>query len=190
MAVPIYKGIDYTDLKSVQIEDIDTMEGTDFEQYLNLLLIELGYPDAYKTGNSRDFGADIVFTDSTGIRNIIQAKRYHPELPVSLDAVQQVYTARNYYQAKKAIVITSATFTDSCETLAGVNGVLLLDRNDLIEIIHSFQQSGYQRATLILEREPRVIYRYWDDPHYVRNINKDKKLAKVAAELIGSKAAN
>lgn len=87
-------------------------------------------------------------------------------------------------------MITSATFTDSCETLAGVNGVLLLDRNDLIEIIHSFQQSDYQRAKLILEREPRVIYRYWDDPQYVRNINKDKKLAKVAAELIGSKAAN
>ncbi|WP_341538282.1 restriction endonuclease [Paenibacillus pinisoli] len=51
-------------------------DGSEFEMYLYRLFIELGYSNVYKTVGSRDFGADIVFTDREGIRKVVQAKRY------------------------------------------------------------------------------------------------------------------
>lgn len=143
-------------------------DGIDFEIYLQRLLIELGYHDAYKTVNSRDFGADVVFTDSSGDRAIIQAKRYDTNYQIGLDAVQQVYTAKNFYRAKKTLVITSTTYTDSSETLAGVNGVLLLDRSDLIEIITNYQEGRVEKAKSIIEREPRVIYAHFEEDAYTQ----------------------
>lgn len=64
-------------LRVITMADIDKMEdGSGFEMYLYRLLIELGYSGVYKTIGSRDFGADVVFTDRKGVRNVIQAKRY------------------------------------------------------------------------------------------------------------------
>nr|WP_258013817.1 restriction endonuclease [Paenibacillus polymyxa] len=39
-------------------------DGKDFEFYLRKLFNCLGYSDAYKIQGSRDFGADLVFTDT------------------------------------------------------------------------------------------------------------------------------
>ena len=65
------------DLKAIDITHIDKMlDGSEFELYLYRLFLELGYTGVYKTTNSRDFGADVVFTDRDGIRNVVQAKRY------------------------------------------------------------------------------------------------------------------
>ena len=165
----------FDDISKIGIEDIDKMQdGIDFERYLQRLLVELGYHDAYKTVNSRDFGADVVFTDSRGDRAIIQAKRYDTEYQIGLDAVQQVYTAKNYYRAKKTLVLTSTTYTDSSETLAGVNGVLLLDRSDLIEIIANFKEGRVERAKSIIEREPRLIYAHFEEDASTQ-IKKDKE---------------
>ncbi|WP_289140853.1 restriction endonuclease [uncultured Brevibacillus sp.] len=166
------------DLKSITIENIDLMEdGSEFEEYLLRLFLALGYNDAYKTVGSHDFGADLVFSDSNGIRNVIQAKRYNSDSSIGIDAVQQIYAARNYYQAKKAVVIGTTKYTDSSDTLAGVNGVLLLDRNDLIEIITAFKYGNYEEARIIIEREPRVIYEFWDNKDRTFEIKKDKKMS-------------
>lgn len=168
------------DLRSITIEDIDKMlDGSEFESYLHKLLIELGYSDAYKTVGSRDFGADLVFTNESGTRSIIQAKRYSTDSSVGISAVQEVYTARNFYQAKKAIVISTTNYTDSCETLAGVNGVLLLDRSDLIDIITAYQLNDINKARNIIEREPRIIYEFWDNSNYTIEIKKEKRTNKM-----------
>ena len=162
------------DVKNITIEEIDRMlDGSEFEMYLYQLLLELGYSGVYKTVGSHDYGADLVFSDRSGVRTIIQAKRYSVDYQVGIDAVQEVYTARNFYQAKKAIVITTTKYTDSCETLAGVNGVLLLDRKDLIQILATFKQDDYDRVKDIMEREPRIIYEFWENPE--RELRKDVK---------------
>lgn len=169
---------DTYDLQTISIADIDQMEdGTEFEEYLLRLLRALGYSDAYKTVGSHDFGADLVFTDSNGNRNIIQAKRYKIELSIGIDAVQQIYTARNYYQAKKATVIGTTKYTDSSDTLAGVNGVLLLDRKDLIDIITAYKIGDLIKARNIIEKEPRIIYEFWDNKDKTTEIKKDKKIS-------------
>lgn len=178
---------DEYDLKSIGINDIDKMaDGTEFEMYLYRLFLELGYTGVYKTTNSRDFGADVVFTDREGIRNVVQAKRYSIDNPVGISAVQEVFSCMRYYKAKKAIVIASTKFTEPCETLAGINHVKLLDRTDLINIIEDFRKDDFQAVKDRIEAEPRMILESWSEAgnSVLHEIRKDYKAEKHVKKVI------
>ncbi|MGD8191857.1 restriction endonuclease [Brevibacillus ginsengisoli] len=167
---------------AIDIHDIDKMvDGSEFEMYLYRLFDALGYKEVYKTVGSRDFGADLVFTDRSGARNVVQAKRYSIDNPVGLGGVQEVYSSMRFYKAKKSIVIATTTYTDSCEKLAGYNGVKLLDRSDLISIIEEFKQGNAEKAKDIIEAEPRVILDSWSQ---YMNTNTDIKKDKKAEKLL------
>lgn len=173
----VYKGFarpeDELDLSKITIEDIDQMrDGSEFEMYLYRLLLELGYSNVYKTVGSRDFGADVVFTDREGVRTVIQAKRYGVDYPVGISAVQEVFASMRYYKAKKAMVIASTKYTESCETLAGVNYVKLIDRDELIRMIALFKLGNYEAVQDKLESEPRKIYESW------RELGQDQPVIK------------
>ena len=143
------------DPAKIKIEHIDQMEdGSQFEQYIQHLLEEVGFRDVYRTTQTRDFGADIVFLDHFSNYTVIQVKRYAVHCRVGLSAVQEVYAAMNYYGAVKSIVLTSSYYTDACKILASVNGVRLLDREHLIRIIQLFK-SGHSREIIqMLEQQP------------------------------------
>ncbi|NGM84783.1 restriction endonuclease [Paenibacillus sp. 7124] len=176
------------DLKSITIADIDKMlDGSEFEMYLYRLFIELGYSGVYKTVGSRDFGADVVFTDRDGIRNVVQAKRYSEGNSVGISAVQEVFSCMRYYQAKKAIVIATAKFTEPCETLAGINYVKLLDRADLINIIEAFKKDNVRAAQDLIESEPRMILESWSEASkpVLREVRKDYKAEKYVKRVMG-----
>ncbi|MBT2292125.1 restriction endonuclease [Paenibacillus albidus] len=145
----------------ITIHDIDQMEGADFERYLHRFFVELGYEEVYKTQESKDFGADLVFTDREGFRNVLQAKRYQPGSRIGLSAVQEIYSSMRYYEADRSIVLASAGYTASCETLAGVNGVRLLDRDDLLALIEDFQSGEHEAAMDRIESEPELIESPW-----------------------------
>lgn len=173
------------DLKNIDINDIDKMsDGSEFEMYLYRLLLELGYSDVYKTVGSRDFGADVIFTDREGVRNVVQAKRYGIDNPVGLSAVQEVFTSMRYYKAKKSIVVATTKYTDSCETLAGINRVTLLDRDDLIKVIDAFKQDDNIQAQEIIESEPRIILESWSEVNNILPvIKKDHKAEKFVKSI-------
>ncbi|MGG4141751.1 restriction endonuclease [Paenibacillus algorifonticola] len=176
------------DLRTIGITEIDRMhDGSEFEMYLYRLFLELGYSCVYKTTNSRDFGADIVFTDRDGIRNVIQAKRYSEDNPVGISAVQEVFSCMRYYKAKKAIVIASAKFTEPCETLAGINYVKLLDRSDLISMIDDFKRNDIQGVRDRIEAEPRMILESWSEANsgVLHEIRKDYKAEKYVKRVMG-----
>lgn len=176
------------DLKSIGIAEIDRMlDGSEFEIYLYRLFIELGYSGVYKTTNSRDFGADLVFTDRDGIRNVVQAKRYSEDNPVGISAVQEVFSCMRYYKAKKSIVIASAKFTEPCETLAGINHVKLLDRSDLITMIEDFKRNDIQGIRDRIEAEPRMILESWSEANsgVLHEIRKDYKAERHVKRVMG-----
>ncbi|MGW9531189.1 restriction endonuclease [Paenibacillus terrae] len=179
-----YKVTQDIDPYKIGINEIDRMEdGKDFEMYLFRLFLCLGYGDAYKTQDTRDYGADLVFTDREGYRNVIQAKRYAISNPVGLSAVQEVYSCMRFYRAKKSIVITSSKYTPSCEKLASFNGVKLLDRNDLIKMIELFKEQQHSKVKDIIEAEPYLSLDSWDD---YRNKDKIVKKDRKAEKLVAS----
>ncbi|MFU1794647.1 restriction endonuclease [Paenibacillus azoreducens] len=138
--------------RKITLKDIDLMaDGSEFELYLFRLFYELGYDEVYQTTGSRDFGADLVFKGRDGRRNVLQAKRYGQSNPVGLGAVQEVYASMRYYEAERAVVLTSGRYTEGARILAAVNGVKLLDREDLEDIIHLFKSKHYDEAMAIIE---------------------------------------
>ncbi|PWW33977.1 MULTISPECIES: restriction endonuclease [Paenibacillus] len=148
--------------RKITIKDIDKMQdGSEFELYLYHLFQQLGYAEVHKTTSSRDFGADLVFVDRAGRRNVIQAKRYGANHPVGLSAVQEIYTSMRYYEADRSIVLTSARYTEACRTLAAVNGVKLLDREDLVDLIMLFKSRRMEEALELIEEDDQEPVETW-----------------------------
>jgi restriction system protein len=118
-------------LKRSGIHEIDRMDGIQFEKYLGLLFRSQGY-NAVVTQASGDFGADLVL-EKGGQKIVVQAKRYSKN--VGIDAVQQVVASMAHYKAAVAWVVTNRDYTDAAYQLASSNGVRLVNREQLIEMI-------------------------------------------------------
>lgn len=121
-----YKGIFRKGVLSVG--ELDTMDGIAFEELACEILVANGFDIAENTPASGDYGVDIL-AQKEGMSYAIQCKRYLE--PVGLDAVQQVYAGRAYYECHVAVVLTNQTFTASARHLADKLGVVLWDRETL-----------------------------------------------------------
>ncbi|WP_017729324.1 restriction endonuclease [Halalkalibacterium ligniniphilum] len=147
------------DLMKISLRDIDRMTGHEFEDYLFVLFAGLGYDHTYQTKKSRDFGADLIFEDSHGFKTVVQAKCLSDSL--GLKAVQEVYTAKVYYGADKALVLTSTDdISEPCLKLASATDVKIIARVQLEEIIKQFKKGNHEQAQDIIE-EPfeKIAYK-------------------------------
>lgn len=124
-------------LAQAGMKDIDQMDGLQFESYLKVLLEKLGYKSKVTNG-SHDFGADLIMKNNNK-KIVIQAKRYGYKNHISLNAIQEVFTAQTYYKANESIVITNSMFTKSAKKLAEACNVKLYDRYELAELINKIQ---------------------------------------------------
>lgn len=110
------------------LSKIDKMSGEEFERYLKLRFQKLGYKVEI-TPASGDYGADLFcFNKKETI--VVQAKRYDGN--VGTAAVQEVVGAKDYYEADLCAVITNSYFTVNALNLAEANGVVLIDRDELL----------------------------------------------------------
>ncbi|WP_082926850.1 restriction endonuclease [Paenibacillus tuaregi] len=132
IAIMIYVNVKRTErLKRSGIAEIDKMEGVQFEHYLGHLFRSQGYK-AKVTSASGDYGADLVLSKD-GKRIVVQAKRYSKN--VGLKAVQEVQSAIAHYRASAGWVVTNRDYTDQAYKLAKSNGVRLIGRDELIEML-------------------------------------------------------
>lgn len=116
-------------LRKSGIYDIDKMSGRKFEEYLKVLLKDMGY-SVQLTPASGDYGADLVLT-TKGTKIIVQAKRYKNK--VGIKAVQEIAAAKKYYNSDDCWVITNRYFTEPAKKLARTNNVRLVDRDQLVK---------------------------------------------------------
>ncbi|QHA38770.1 restriction endonuclease (plasmid) [Rossellomorea marisflavi] len=132
IAIPLIQDIRREQrLKESGIREIDQMSGRNFEEYLKVLLKNLGYR-VKLTPSSGDYGADLVLTLSDQ-RIIVQAKRYKKN--VGIKAVQEIASAKSHYSADECWVVTNSFFTEPAKKLASSNQVRLVDRDLLIDWI-------------------------------------------------------
>lgn len=111
------------------LQELDDISGTDFEALTCDILASNGFDIAESTQASVDFGVDVL-ARKDGISYAIQCKRYTS--PVGIEAVQQIYAGRTYYECHVAMVLTNQYFTSSARKLADKLGVVLWDR-DMLE---------------------------------------------------------
>lgn len=117
--------------ESITIEDIDFLAGYDFERLLKKVYEKMGY-NVIHTPLAGDQGADLII-EKFGEKIVIQAKRESSK--ISNKAVQEAAAAKKYYNAQKGMVITNNYFTKSAEDLAKANGIILINRDALKNLI-------------------------------------------------------
>ena len=123
----------YFSVQNYTIEDIDELDGIDFELFLQKLFTKLGYT-AEITQSTGDQGADLILS-KLGRKIAVQAKRYNTKLDNT--PIQEVLGAKAYYGCNETMVVTNSYFTKKAIELAHVNQVQLIDRDDLIELLES-----------------------------------------------------
>lgn len=109
----------------------EKMSGYDYEIYCEKILKTNGWR-ARKTKDSGDQGADII-AEKNDLRVVIQCKKY--SYNVGNKAVQEVFSAKEFYDGNKAIVISSrGGYTKSAKELGKKLNVSLLHHEDLINL--------------------------------------------------------
>ena len=119
-------------LHSISFDKIDSLDGFEFEELLYTLFVALGVK-IIKTPKTRDYGADLVL-EHKGKKAVIQSKLYYNH-SVGNSAVQEIATAKKFYMADEAVVITNSKFSKPAIALADSVGVKLMDREDLLKIL-------------------------------------------------------
>ena len=105
--------------------DVSKMTGIEYEQYCAERLKQRGFIDVKITPASNDYGADIIARNRDGCW-VFQCKRYSGKVPIK--AVQEIVSAKVYYNAAKAAIITNSELTSNALKLARVNGVVIMDK--------------------------------------------------------------
>ena len=106
-------------------DELDLMEGRDFEYFCAELLRKRGFLEVEVTKGSGDYGIDIL-AEKDGVTYAIQCKRYGG--PVGVKAVQEAYAGRDYYDRMVGAVLTNQYFTTPAVDAAKKLKILLWDR--------------------------------------------------------------
>ena len=130
------------------VEDVDGVKGTIFERLVAELYGATEEFHAEQTPVSHDNGADVVVLEEphrkTGL--LIQCKhREDPRKPVGKEAVQEISAAVRFYEGQypdvrftPVALTNAAAFTDGAVQLAAVNGVRLMMRSDLDQLLRKY----------------------------------------------------
>ena len=138
------------------IEQLDTMEGPEFEYAVADLLVHNGWRDVEVTQGSGDYVIDILARRKS-TRYAIQCKRYNST--VGVKAVQEAASGMEYYHYDAAAVITNSAFTQQAKKLADTTGVRLWDRKYLEDLIDNYDEEYDMLepdAALAMVREKRA----------------------------------
>ncbi|VVB60528.1 Restriction endonuclease [uncultured archaeon] len=113
------------------------MTGSQFEAFLQWFFEQQGY-ETTRMKKSHDKGGDLLIR-KLGETLIIQAKRRTQN--IGIPAIQEVYAASGYYQATRALVITTSRFTQPALDLASKLGVECWDWERLLTEVRNHNVS-------------------------------------------------
>jgi restriction system protein len=112
-------------------QEVDNMDGFDFEYYCADILGANGFTEIEVTKSSGDYGIDIL-AQKDGVTYAIQCKRYNDS--VGVKAVQEAYAGRDYYDRMVGAVMTNQYFTQPAVEAAQKLKILLWDRDYIAAI--------------------------------------------------------
>ena len=115
-------------IRSEAMEEVDNMDGMEFEEWCADLLINNGFVNVKGTPASGDQGVDIL-AQKDDIKYAFQCKCYTSDLGNT--PVQEVFAGKCMYDCHVGVVMTNRHFTSGAKALAEKTGVLLWDRDKL-----------------------------------------------------------
>ncbi|WP_163559646.1 restriction endonuclease [Halomonas sp. NO4] len=116
---------------------LDVMSGIEFEHYLAERINNETTMHAEVTKGSGDQGADLIIRGK-GLSAVIQSKHYSSK--VGNKAIQEAFSARQYYGTGLAIVVANAGYTRSAWQLAEKTGVLAMTEDSILDFIKTLSK--------------------------------------------------
>jgi Holliday junction resolvase-like predicted endonuclease len=112
-----------------RFEQIDAMEGREFEAQVAGLLELLGYEDVAQT-SYYDKGADIL-ASKDGLRVAVQVKRWSH--PIDQKSVMQLVNGVKQYECDRGLLVTNSYLTEPAVRTANTWQIEVWDRETLAE---------------------------------------------------------
>lgn len=125
-----YKAGAPVELTSIPYDSVVT--GRDYEVYVAGILKDGGW-ETQLTPQSGDHGADIIAT-LDGKRVAVQCKFFSASA-VGNSSVQEVYSAKDFYECHAAVVVSNADYTRAARKIAASLNVALLHHDMLIQAL-------------------------------------------------------
>lgn len=133
------------------LENFDNFEGLEFENWCANLLRKNGFFNVEVTKASGDQGVDIL-AEKNEIKYAIQCKCYSSDLGNS--PVQEVHAGKSMYNCHVGAVMTNRYFTSGAKELAKATGVLLWDRDKLLQMLANNEAHETYKA---IDIEPELV---------------------------------
>jgi restriction system protein len=105
----------------------------DFELLVGEILKARGFTHVKHVGGSHDRGADLLATEPSGRRVVVQCKRNASSNKVGGGTVRNLIGAVQLHQAQSALLVTTSTFTQEAVHAANVAGLGLMDGAAVVE---------------------------------------------------------
>lgn len=128
----------YVSLENTDGEDClaEEMSGYEYEAYLIKRINNETIFHASGTPGSGDQGGDIIIK-GRGFNAVAQVKRYSGT--VGNKAIQEAFSAKSFYNAGIALVITNSDYTPSAYALAEKTGVIALTEKKAMRLFKAFE---------------------------------------------------
>ena len=111
----------------------------DFERFLAKIFEGFGY-QVELTSQTRDGGADLICVSKKHgipLKLAVEAKRYAPDKPVTVNLVRQFVGANKEFKANKLIYVCTSSYTKSAIQYANMPSVVdLLELKNFKDILH------------------------------------------------------
>lgn len=127
------------------LDDVDKMNGTEFEYWCADLLRKLGYKQVTVTQESGDQGVDITALKDD-VRYGFQCKRHLNDQGNT--PVQEIYAGVRLYRLHVGVVITNQYFTPKAKELAAATCVILWDRDWLKLTLRKLYEDEESKGSL------------------------------------------
>ncbi len=146
-----------TKSKSLSLLDIDRLNPNLFEASIAALYKKQGF-EIYLTPYSNDKGVDVVVLKN-GENYLIQVKQ--TKSLVGNEAIQEICTAKNYYENKfseqfNLLTVTNNDYSSSAKILAKTNDIQLFNRNHLENLINTNEITIQEINKIESQRMTRV----------------------------------
>lgn len=131
------------------LENFDNLEGLEFEYWCATLLRKNGFNNVEVTKASGDQGVDIL-AEKNEIKYAIQCKCYSNVLGNS--PIQEIHAGKSMYRCQVGVVMTNSHFTSGAKELAEATGVLLWDREKLVQMLSNIDKKTVENENNILHK--------------------------------------
>lgn len=128
------------------LDDVDKMNGIEFEYWCADLLRKLGYQNITVTQESGDQGVDITAVKDDYVLYGFQCKRHSKDQGNT--PVQEIYAGIRLYRLHVGVAITNQYFTPKAKELASATGVILWDRDWLKLTLRKLYEDGESKGAL------------------------------------------